>query len=107
MSGYRSTNAIGGGADVGIIAMTNPGKISPTHARITGERCLYDETLLEYTAPLVRSDILHRNDTAGYENWCRHDTLAAYLPKHTHSRAGYLHPKSWSISSRGTAGKSC
>ena len=26
MSGYRSTNAIGGGADVGIIAMTNPEK---------------------------------------------------------------------------------
>ncbi len=26
MSGYRSTNAIGGGADVGVIAMTNPEK---------------------------------------------------------------------------------
>ena len=111
MSGYRSTNAIGGGADVGIIAMTNPEK---SHQLLLGLQAsdAFTTKLYWNTPPAIGgSYVSYRNDTAAAESWYRHDTRASYLPKHTHPGTGYLYPKSrwlWDqIRCRDTTGESC
>ncbi len=61
MSGYRSTNAIGGGADVGIIAMTNPEKSHQLMLGLQGSDAF--TTKLYWNTPPQSSDQTSHTET--------------------------------------------
>jgi hypothetical protein len=61
MSGYRSTNAIGGGADVGFIAMTNPEK--PHQLTLGLQASDAFQTKLYWNTPPPSSDLTSHTET--------------------------------------------
>ena len=61
MSGYRSTNAIGGGADIGLIAMTNPEK--PHQLTLGLQASDAFQTKLYWNTPPPSSDLTSHTET--------------------------------------------
>ncbi len=61
MSGYRSTNAIGGGADIGFIAMTNPEKSH--HLTLGLQASDAFQTKLYWNTPPLSADLTSHTET--------------------------------------------